>query len=95
MEPQNNYTSNYSGMQQQLYGRKKSKKGCLIIGLIIIFTLVAGSVIIGYFIYKKQIARWSRSQINLRTWVIGIKLLAREMKTAGLPAHSLMRLQYP
>ena len=54
MEPQNNYTSNYGGMQQQVYGRKKSKRGCLIIGLILIFVLVAGSVIIGYFVYKKN-----------------------------------------
>lgn len=53
MEPQNSYTSNYGGMQQHVYGRKKSKKGCLIIGLILIFTLVVGSVIISYFVYKK------------------------------------------
>lgn len=53
MEPQHNYSANNTGIQQQVYGRKKSNKGCLIAGLIIFLLIIAAAVFLGYYIYNK------------------------------------------
>ncbi|NOS86695.1 MAG: hypothetical protein HOP31_16300 [Ignavibacteria bacterium] len=53
MEPQHNYTPGSSGMQQQIYGRKKSKKGCFIIGLLILLIFGGAGAYLIYFIYSK------------------------------------------
>jgi len=53
MEPQHNYTPGVSGMQQQIYGRKKSKKGCFIIGMLILLIMGGGGAYLVYYIYNK------------------------------------------
>lgn len=52
MEPQNNYSSRY-GVQQEVYGRKRSKKGCFIIGLLILLIIGGGGAYLVYYIYSK------------------------------------------
>jgi len=51
MEPNHNY-SNY-GVQQEIYGRKKSKKGCLISMLFLLLVLGGGTTWFIYYIYNK------------------------------------------
>jgi hypothetical protein len=51
MEPQH-YNTNY-GAQQEVYGRKKSKKGCFIIALLIFLFIGGGSAYLVYYIYNK------------------------------------------
>lgn len=53
MEPQHNYTPGVSGIQQQIYGRKRSKKGCFIIGLLILLIMGGGGAYLVYYIYNK------------------------------------------
>ena len=53
MEPQHNYSANNGGIQQQVYGRKKRNKGCLITGLIILMLITAGTALLVYYIYNK------------------------------------------
>ena len=53
MEPQHNYPSYNAGFQQQVYGRKRSKKGCFAAGIIIVLLIISGSLFLAYFIYNK------------------------------------------
>jgi hypothetical protein len=53
MEPQHNFTNGVSGKQQQVYGRKKSKKGCLIFALLIFLVVGAGVTFLIYTLYIK------------------------------------------
>ena len=53
MEPQQNYSMGTSGMPQQVYGRKKSKKGCFIIALLIILAIGGGASYLVYTLYNK------------------------------------------
>ena len=53
MEPQHNYNYGTGGMQQQVYGRTKSKKGCMFTGLILLVLFIAGTAIAMYFIFGK------------------------------------------
>ncbi|HMQ78731.1 MAG TPA: PQQ-binding-like beta-propeller repeat protein [Ignavibacteria bacterium] len=53
MEPQHNYTPGTSGMQQQIYGRKRSKRGCLAIGLIVLLVFGGAGTYLVYYLYNK------------------------------------------
>jgi hypothetical protein len=53
MEPQNNYSMGQGSMQQPVYGRKRSNKGCLTIAVITLLIAGIGSAVIIYFIYNK------------------------------------------
>lgn len=53
MEPQHNYSYGTGGMEPQIYGRKKSKKGCMFSGLILLLLILGGTAIAVYFIYSK------------------------------------------
>ncbi len=53
MEPQHNYSYGPGGMQQQVYGRTKSKRGCMFTGLILLVLFIAGTAIAMYFIFGK------------------------------------------
>ncbi len=53
MEPQHNYTPGMSGIQQQTFGRKRSKKGCIFLGLIILLVLGGAGTYLVYYIYNK------------------------------------------
>jgi len=52
MEPQHGQI-NVSGMPQQVYGRKKSRSGCFIIGLLIVLVIGGGITYVIYSIYNK------------------------------------------
>ncbi len=52
MEPQHGQI-NVSGMPQQVYGRKKSRSGCFIIGFLIILIIGGGITYVIYSIYNK------------------------------------------
>lgn len=53
MEPQHNYTPNISGTGQKIYGRRNSKKGCFIVGLIILLIVGSASAVVIYYVYNK------------------------------------------
>lgn len=53
MEPQHNYSMGLGGTQQQVYGRKKSKKGCFIIGILILLIFGGAGAYLVYYIYSK------------------------------------------
>jgi len=53
MEPQHNYTPNISGSGQKVYGRSGSKKGCFIVGLIILLIVGGASAVVIYYVYSK------------------------------------------
>ncbi|MBE2216821.1 MAG: PQQ-binding-like beta-propeller repeat protein [Ignavibacteria bacterium] len=53
MEPQHNYSYGPGGMQQQIYGRKKSKKGCLFAGLILLVLILGGTALAMFLIFDK------------------------------------------
>ncbi len=52
MEPQHG-NINVSGMQQQVYGRKKSKSGCFIIALLMLLAVGGGATYLIYTLYNK------------------------------------------
>jgi hypothetical protein len=53
MEPQHNYSTGVSGVQQQVYGRKKSRSGCFIIAILIILVFGGGLTYVVYKLYYK------------------------------------------
>src|SRR5688572_23414701 len=52
MEPQHNYSQN-TGAGQTVYGKRSSKKGCFVIGLIIFLIIGAGASYLVYYLYTK------------------------------------------